>query len=173
MGALAIFIRLDSPGPVLFRQKRLGLNNTVFEILKFRTMIHRPEPEGDVPQARLNDPRVTRFGRILRRASLDELPQLFNVIRGDMSLVGPRPHAIPHNQYYSSLIEGYWIRHRVRPGLTGWAQVHGLRGETDTLEKMRRRIEFDLAYIRQWSLLLDVEVLLKTVIVCFLGRSAH
>jgi putative colanic acid biosynthesis UDP-glucose lipid carrier transferase len=173
MGVLAVFIRLDSPGPVLFRQKRLGRNNTVFEIIKFRTMIHRPEPEGDVPQARLNDPRVTRLGRLLRRASLDELPQLFNVIRGDMSLVGPRPHAIPHNQYYSSLIDGYWARHRVRPGITGWAQVHGFRGETDTLEKMRRRVEFDLAYIRRWSLLLDAQVLLKTVIVCFWGSAAH
>jgi putative colanic acid biosysnthesis UDP-glucose lipid carrier transferase len=173
MGAIAFAIRLDSPGPVLFRQKRLGLNNTVFEIFKFRTMTHRPEPEGVVPQARPNDPRVTRVGRFLRRASLDELPQLFNVIRDEMSLVGPRPHAIPHNEYYSSLIGGYWARHRVRPGITGWAQVHGLRGETDTVEKMRQRVEFDLDYIQRWSLLLDTEVLLKTLIVCLLGRSAH
>jgi len=173
MGVIALSIKLDSRGPVLFRQKRSGLNNTTFEILKFRTMFHRSEPEGDVPQARQNDPRVTRLGRILRRASLDELPQLFNVIRGDMSLVGPRPHAIPHNHYYASRIRGYTARHRVRPGITGWAAVHGLRGETDTMDKMRLRVEFDLDYIQRWSLLLDVEVLLKTVIVCLQGRAAH
>lgn len=173
MGIIAVLIKLDSRGPVLFRQKRLGLNNAVFEILKFRTMVHVAGPEHEVPQARQNDPRVTRIGRFLRRASLDELPQLFNVLRADMSLVGPRPHAIPHNQHYSSLIGGYWCRHRVRPGITGWAQVNGFRGETDTLDKMRQRVEFDLDYIKNWSLSFDLKVLLKTVIVCFLGRAAY
>jgi putative colanic acid biosynthesis UDP-glucose lipid carrier transferase len=173
MVVIAVLIKLDSRGPVLFRQKRLGLNNTVFEILKFRTMVYMPGPEREVPQARQNDPRVTRLGRLLRRASLDELPQLFNVLRGDMSLVGPRPHAIPHNQHYSSVIGGYCCRHRVRPGITGWAQVNGFRGETDTVDKMRRRVEFDLDYIKSWSLLFDAKVLLKTVIVCFLGRAAY
>jgi putative colanic acid biosynthesis UDP-glucose lipid carrier transferase len=173
MGMIAVLIKLDSRGPVLFRQKRLGLNNTVFEILKFRTMVYAPGPEQDVPQARQNDPRVTRLGRLLRRTSLDELPQLFNVLRGDMSLVGPRPHAIPHNQHYSSVIGGYWCRHRVRPGITGWAQVNGLRGETDTVDKMRRRVEFDLDYIKSWSLVFDAKVLLRTVIVCLLDRAAY
>jgi putative colanic acid biosynthesis UDP-glucose lipid carrier transferase len=157
---------------VLFRQKRLGLNDTVFEILKFRTMFNECQSELDVPQARRNDPRITRFGRFLRRSSLDELPQLFNVIRGDMSMVGPRPHALPHNEHYSSRISGYSLRHRVRPGITGLAQVNGLRGETDT-EKMQRRVELDLAYIGNWSLLLDARVLLKTVVVCVLRREAH
>jgi Undecaprenyl-phosphate glucose phosphotransferase len=173
MTTIALLIRLDSKGPVLFRQKRLGFNNKTFEIIKFRTMTHVPGPELDVPQARPNDPRVTRIGRFLRRTSLDELPQLFNVLKGDMSLVGPRPHALPHNYQYSSVIEGYWGRHRVRPGITGWAQVNGLRGETDTLDKMQRRVEYDLAYIGNWSLLLDLKVLLMTVIVCLLGHKAY
>lgn len=173
MGMIAALIKLDSPGPVLFRQKRLGRNNAAFEILKFRTMVHVPEPEQEVRQARQNDPRVTRIGRLLRRSSLDELPQLFNVLRGEMSLVGPRPHAIPHNQLYASMIGRYWCRHRIRPGITGWAQVNGFRGETDTLEKMQRRIDFDLDYINRWSLLFDAKVLLKTVIVCFRDRAAY
>jgi exopolysaccharide biosynthesis polyprenyl glycosylphosphotransferase len=171
MGVIAVLIKLDSAGPVLFRQKRLGLNNTVFEILKFRSMVHMPGPEREVPQARQNDPRVTRVGRFLRRSSLDELPQLFNVLRGEMSLVGPRPHAVPHNQRYSSVIERYDCRHRIRPGITGLAQVNGFRGETDTLEKMQCRVEFDLDYINRWSLLLDAKVLVKTVIVCFRDRA--
>jgi putative colanic acid biosynthesis UDP-glucose lipid carrier transferase len=173
MGLIAALIKLDSPGPVLFRQKRLGLNNAVFEILKFRTMVHMPEPEEEVPQARQNDPRVTRVGRFLRRSSLDELPQLFNVLRGEMSLVGPRPHAIPHNLHFSSVIGRYWCRHRIRPGITGWAQVNGFRGETDTLEKMQRRVDFDLEYINRWSLLLDAKVLAKTVVICFRDRAAY
>jgi Undecaprenyl-phosphate glucose phosphotransferase len=173
MGVIAALIKLDSRGPVLFRQKRLGLNNTAFEILKFRSMVHRPAPEQDVPQARQNDPRVTRVGRFLRRSSLDELPQLFNVLWGEMSLVGPRPHAVPHNLHYSSVIERYNCRHRVRPGITGWAQVNGFRGETDTLEKMQRRVEFDLDYIDRWSPVFDAKVLLKTVIVCFRDRAAY
>ena len=172
MTAIAAAIRLDSPGPVLFRQKRLGLGNSVFEILKFRSMTHRP-PEHDVPQARRNDPRVTRVGRFLRRTSLDELPQLFNVLKGDMSIVGPRPHALPHNEQFAPVIEGYWGRHRMRPGITGWAQIHGCRGQTETLDKMQRRVNYDLDYIRSWSLLLDLRVLLMTVIVCFLGWESY
>jgi Undecaprenyl-phosphate glucose phosphotransferase len=173
MLAVAAAIRLDSPGPVLFRQKRLGFNNSPFEILKFRTMLHAAAPELDVPQARRNDPRVTRVGRFLRRTSLDELPQLLNVLQGNMSLVGPRPHALAHNAQYAALIGGYLARHRVQPGITGWAQVNGLRGETDTLEKMQHRIDYDLAYIENWSLLLDLKILFMTALFCFSSRNAY
>jgi Undecaprenyl-phosphate glucose phosphotransferase len=173
MAAIAIAVKLDSPGPVLFRQKRLGLGNGVFEILKFRTMTHQTVPETDVQQAQRNDPRVTRIGRFLRRSSLDELPQLLNVLKGDMSLVGPRPHALSHNEQYSAVIEGYWGRHRMRPGITGWAQVHGCRGRTETLEKMQRRVAYDLDYIEGWSLLLDLRVLLMTVFVCAVGWESY
>jgi Undecaprenyl-phosphate glucose phosphotransferase len=173
MLAVAAAIKFESAGPILFRQNRLGFNNNTFEILKFRTMFHVPGPELDVPQARRNDPRVTRVGRFLRRTSLDELPQLLNVLKGSMSLVGPRPHAVPHNDQYSALIGGYLGRHRVQPGITGWAQVKGLRGETDALEKMQRRIDYDLAYIENWSLLLDLKILLMTVALCFTSRNAY
>jgi Undecaprenyl-phosphate glucose phosphotransferase len=173
MLAIAAAIKFDSAGPVLFRQKRLGFNNNAFEILKFRTMVHVPGPEREVPQAQRNDPRVTRVGRFLRRSSLDELPQLLNVLQGNMSLVGPRPHALAHNDQYAALIGGYLGRHRVQPGITGWAQVNGLRGETDTLEKMQRRIDYDLAYIENWSLLLDLKILVRTVLFCFSSRNAY
>ena len=145
MVAIAVAIRLDTAGPALFRQTRRGLNNRPFGILKFRTMVFVPGPELTVLQARRHDPRVTRVGRVLRRTSLDELPQLFNVLKGEMSLVGPRPHALAHDARYAALIAGYAERHRVPPGITGWAQVNGHRGETDTLAKMRRRVEHDLA----------------------------
>ena len=173
MAAIAAAVRLDSPGPILFRQKRLGFNNNAFEILKFRTMIHVPGPELAVPQAQRNDPRVTRVGRFLRRTSLDELPQLLNVLKGTMSLVGPRPHALAHNDQYAAVIGGYLGRHRVQPGITGWAQVNGHRGETDTLEKMQRRIDYDLAYIENWSLLLDLKILVRTVLFCFSSPNAY
>jgi Undecaprenyl-phosphate glucose phosphotransferase len=173
MLACAIAIKLDGPGPILFRQKRLGFNNTVFEILKFRTMTPWSGPETEVPQATRDDARVTRVGRLLRRTSLDELPQLFNVLRGNMSLVGPRPHAVPHNVHYTGLIGGYLGRHRVHPGITGWAQVNGLRGETETLEKMQLRVDYDMAYIENWSLLLDLKILFKTVLVCLYGKNAY
>jgi putative colanic acid biosysnthesis UDP-glucose lipid carrier transferase len=163
MGAVAAVIRFDTPGPVLFRQKRLGVNNSTFEILKFRTMVHVPGSELEVIQARRHDPRVTRAGRFLRRTSLDELPQLLNVLNGSMSLVGPRPHALAHGEQYATVIDGYGERHSVQPGITGWAQVNGLRGETDTLAKMQRRIDHDLAYIENQSLLLDLKILLMTV----------
>lgn len=160
---LAVLIKLDSPGPVLFRQRRLGFNNNVIMVLKLRSMTHAPQSDANVQQARRNDPRVTRLGRLLRRSSLDELPQLINVLRGEMSLVGPRPHALAHNEHYATLVNDYLGRHRVRPGITGWAQVNGLRGETDTLEKMQRRVEHDLAYIDGWSLVLDVKILFLTL----------
>ena len=136
MALIALAIKLDGPGPLLFKQKRFGFNNKVFEIYKFRTMRCAPEPEGKTVQAKPSDPRITRIGKFLRRSSLDELPQLFNVLNGTMSLVGPRPHAVDHNEEYAQKIRGYFARHRVKPGMTGWAQVNGFRGETDTPDKM-------------------------------------
>ncbi len=164
MAVIALLIRLDSPGPILFRQKRLGFNNNVIVVYKFRTMLHRSAPETSVPQAARNDPRITRLGRFLRRSSIDELPQLFNVLKGEMSLVGPRPHALAHNDQYAGLIDEYLGRHRVQPGITGWAQVNGFRGETETLEKMQRRVDYDLAYIDHWSLSLDLKILFLTLL---------
>ena len=170
---IAICIRLESPGPALFRQARQGFNNNVFTVFKFRTMTHRIEPEKDVPQATRHDPRVTRIGRFLRRTSLDELPQLLNVILGQMSLVGPRPHAVAHNEMYGALIDDYIRRHRVRPGITGWAQVNGLRGETDTLEKMEARVRYDLAYIDRWSFLFDLQIIVMTAATALFDRRAY
>ena len=173
MCLIAVLVKLDSPGPVLFRQARLGFNNNVITVYKFRTMLHRPSAEADVRQAQRNDPRFTRLGRFLRRTSLDELPQLFNVLQDGMSLVGPRPHALAHNDQYAALIDGYLGRHRVQPGITGWAQVNGFRGETDTLEKMQRRVEHDLAYIDGWSLMLDLRILFMTVFSPSSQRNAY
>jgi Undecaprenyl-phosphate glucose phosphotransferase len=166
MGLIAILIKLDSYGPVFFVQKRFGFNNEVIRVLKFRTMrVERGDPSGAQRTLR-NDPRVTRFGRILRWLSLDELPQLINVIRGDMSLVGPRPHAVAMkagDRLYGEAVEHYLHRHRVKPGITGWAQINGLRGEVDTLSKARARVAHDLYYIEHWSLWLDLKIVLKTV----------
>ena len=173
MMLIAIAIRLDSPGPVLFRQKRYGFNNEVIVVYKFRSMYHNRPPETGVPQATRNDPRVTRVGRFLRRTSLDELPQLFNVIRGEMSLIGPRPHAVEHNKKYAVLIGDYHWRHKVKPGITGWAQVNGFRGETDTLEKMRLRFEHDVYYIENWSLWFDVKILVMTAFIGWTSRNAY
>jgi len=157
----ALAVKLDSAGPVIFRQRRNGFDQHQFSIYKFRTM--RVLEDGQViTQARRQDPRVTRVGRLLRRASIDELPQLFNVLKGNMSLVGPRPHALAHDDQYKSVIETYCFRHHVKPGITGWAQINGLRGETAHLERMQRRVEFDIWYINNWSLWLDVFILLKT-----------
>jgi Undecaprenyl-phosphate glucose phosphotransferase len=165
---IALLIRLDSPGPVFFRQRRYGFNQQPFRIIKFRTMTALDD--GDViRQACRNDRRITRVGRWLRRWNIDELPQLINVLRGDMSLVGPRPHALSHDREYEQRISLYARRHNVRPGITGWAQVNGLRGETDTDEKMRRRVDFDLYYIDNWSMLFDLKILLFTVF----SRSAY
>jgi putative colanic acid biosynthesis UDP-glucose lipid carrier transferase len=173
LGAIALAIKLDSPGPVLFRQKRYGFANNEFTVFKFRSMRHRPAEEPGVPQARRNDPRITRLGAFLRRTSLDELPQLLNVLRGDMSLVGPRPHAVAHNVQFAQIIDDYLSRHRVKPGITGWAQINGLRGETDTPEKMRARVEHDLYYIDNWSLLLDLKILLLTPLRGFVNKNAY
>lgn len=170
---LALAVRLDSPGPALFRQQRLGFNNNIIVVYKFRTMKHVRAPETAVPQAQRGDPRVTRLGRFLRRSSLDELPQLLNVLKGDMSLVGPRPHALAHNEQYAELIDDYLGRHRVQPGITGWAQVNGLRGETDTLDKMQRRVEFDLTYIDNWSVLMDLRIILLTGLSLVFDRDVY
>ncbi|HEY1362523.1 MAG TPA: undecaprenyl-phosphate glucose phosphotransferase [Xanthobacteraceae bacterium] len=173
MGLIALLIKLDSRGPVLFRQERLGFVNRVFHIYKFRTMRCAQAPEGRTVQATRNDPRVTRVGRFLRRSSLDELPQLFNVLNGSMSLVGPRPHALDHNEAYAQLIRGYFARHRVKPGMTGWAQVNGFRGETRTVEAMEARVKLDIEYAESWSLLLDLKIMAMTLVICLTGRNAY
>src|SRR5262249_24091721 len=142
LAMVAILIKLDSRGPILFRQTRHGFNNEPIQVLKFRTMTTCDGSRHKFSQAVRGDPRITRVGRILRRTNIDELPQLINVLRGEMSMVGPRPHAVAHNEMYENKIRGMWRRHNVKPGITGWAQVNGLRGETDTIEKMRRRIEY-------------------------------
>jgi Undecaprenyl-phosphate glucose phosphotransferase len=163
--AIAIAIKLDSPGPVIFKQKRRGFNNQLFELYKFRTLRHEMRDDNAAKLVTKNDNRVTRVGAFLRRSSLDELPQFFNVLKGDMSVVGPRPHAImakAGDQLYEDVVTGYFARHRVKPGLTGWAQINGWRGETDTAEKLMRRLEFDLYYIENWSLWMDLKILLLT-----------
>lgn len=171
MAAVAAAVRLASPGPVLFRQQRLGLNGKPFTILKFRTMTVA-EDGAQVLQARKNDPRVTRVGHFLRVWSLDELPQLFNVLSGEMSLVGPRPHARAHDEQYAALIGYYTQRQRVKPGITGWAQVNGLRGETPTVKSMRDRVDFDVWYARHAGIALDIEILFRTAFEVFRRRNA-
>ena len=169
---IALAVKLSSPGPVIFKQRRYGLNGQVVEIWKFRSMTVCED--GDhIPQAQKFDARVTPLGAFLRRTSLDELPQFFNVVRGSMSIVGPRPHAVAHNEEYRHLIHGYMLRHKIKPGITGWAQVNGWRGETDTLEKMEKRIEFDLAYMRNWSLWLDLKIIWLTIWKGFSGKNAY
>ncbi len=162
LAAVALMIRLDSPGPMLFRQPRHGHDGRIFDVLKFRTM--RVTERAPTRQATREDPRITRIGRALRRTSIDELPQLINVLRGEMSLVGPRPHPVALNDAYADRLHAFMQRHRVKPGITGWAQVNGYRGETDTLEKMRKRLEHDLYYIENWSLLLDLRILALTLV---------
>ncbi|MGE0857073.1 MAG: undecaprenyl-phosphate glucose phosphotransferase, partial [Hyphomicrobiaceae bacterium] len=176
MAAVAIAIRLDSRGPVLFRQKRYGFNNELIEVLKFRSMYVDKCDENAAKLVTRHDPRVTRVGRFIRKTSLDELPQLINVIRGDLSLVGPRPHALhakAANQLYDEVVEGYFARHKVRPGITGWAQVNGWRGETDTPDKIKRRVEHDLYYIENWSVFLDLYILLKTPFALLKSENAY
>ena len=172
---IAVAVQLDSAGPILFRQERYGFNNRTIQILKFRTMhAERGESGRDQAiQAKRHDPRLTRVGRWLRRTSLDELPQLLNVLRGEMSIVGPRPHMVAHNDQYAKLIDTYLGRHRVKPGITGWAQVNGLRGATDTIEKMEGRIQHDLYYIENWSLGFDLQILARTLLVGFVHRNAY
>jgi Undecaprenyl-phosphate glucose phosphotransferase len=161
LATIAMAIKIDSPGPCIFRQRRNGFNNKVFTIYKFRTMEFKPEDDG-VRQAQKNDQRVTRVGAFLRRTSLDELPQLLNVLAGDMSVVGPRPHAVAHNHVWEGVVKDYALRHHIKPGITGLAQVNGLRGEVDTPEKIQRRVSFDLEYIDRWSLLGDCRIILAT-----------
>jgi Undecaprenyl-phosphate glucose phosphotransferase len=170
---IAILIKLDSRGPVLFKQKRLGFNNQVFEIYKFRSMRTENCDKEKIVQAGRDDPRVTRLGRFLRRSSLDELPQIFNVLNGTMSIVGPRPHEVNQNYEFSERAEGYFARHRVKPGITGLAQVRGFRGETDTQEKLAGRVRNDIYYAENWSLSLDLWILYRTAIVCVLGTNAY
>jgi len=172
MAAIAVAVKLTSPGPVFFRQRRYGLDGREIRVWKFRSM-RVCEDGAAVAQATRNDSRVTPLGAFLRRSSLDELPQLFNVLDGSMSLVGPRPHANTHNEAYRKLIQGYMLRHKVRPGITGLAQVTGLRGETDTLEKMQRRVACDHQYIREWSLWLDLKILVKTAFVVLSRQNAY
>lgn len=162
MVIVAIAVKLTSPGPVLFRQRRHGADGKEIVVYKYRTMTVM-EDGATVAQAQRNDPRVTRLGRVLRKTSLDELPQLINVLQGRMSVIGPRPHALAHNEQYRGVIAGYMRRHKVKPGLSGWAQVHGCRGETRTVEDMRARVEHDLYYLRNWSLWLDLRIVLKTL----------
>jgi len=160
---VAVLIKLDSPGPVLFRQVRHGFNNKPIKVLKFRTMATQLG-EAEFRQATKGDDRITRVGKILRRTNIDELPQLLNVLRGEMSLVGPRPHAVSHNEMFDGHVARLSRRHNVKPGITGWAQVNGLRGETDTIEKMQARIEHDLYYIDNWSFTFDLKILIQTVL---------
>ncbi len=170
--AIAIGVKLSSPGPVIFKQRRNGLAGEEITVYKFRSM--RTMDNGDViKQATKDDPRITRFGAFLRRSSLDELPQFVNVLQGRMSIVGPRPHAVAHNEQYRQLIRAYMVRHKVKPGITGWAQVNGHRGETDTIEKMQARVEYDLEYLRNWSLGLDLQIIARTVKLVFFDRHAY
>lgn len=172
MTLIAVAIKLTSAGPVLFRQKRYGMDGREILVWKFRSMT-TCDNGAVVKQAQKGDARITPLGAILRKTSLDELPQLFNVLQGTMSLVGPRPHASAHNEQYRGLIRGYMLRHKIRPGITGLAQVEGCRGETDTLDKMQRRVDFDHRYIRDWSLWLDIKILFKTLFVAWRQPEAY
>ena len=177
LAATALAIKLDSPGPVLFRQKRYGFNNELIEVYKFRSMhVDQLDPTAAKLVTR-DDPRVTRVGRFIRKTSIDELPQLFNVVfKGDLSLVGPRPHAIhakAADRQYDEVVDGYFARHRVKPGITGWAQINGWRGETDTQEKIQQRVEHDLYYIENWSILLDLYILAMTPISLLKSDNAY
>jgi putative colanic acid biosynthesis UDP-glucose lipid carrier transferase len=170
--AVAIGVKLSSPGPIIFKQRRNGLAGEEIIVYKFRSM--RAEDDGNVVlQATRDDPRITRFGALIRRSSLDELPQFINVLQGRMSIVGPRPHAVAHNEEYRRLIKAYMVRHKVKPGITGWAQVNGLRGETESIEKMQARVEYDLEYLRNWSLVFDLQIIAKTVRLVFFDRKAY
>jgi putative colanic acid biosynthesis UDP-glucose lipid carrier transferase len=170
--AVAIAVYISSPGSILFKQDRYGLDGRKINVWKFRSMTVTENSE-KVIQARKGDARITRVGAFIRKTSLDELPQFFNVLRGDMSVVGPRPHAVSHNEEYRKLVSYYMLRHKVLPGITGWAQINGWRGETDTLEKMEKRVEFDLAYIRNWSMWWDVEIIFLTFFKGFVGQNVY
>lgn len=171
---ISLGIKLSSSGPILFKQHRHGIDGKPIKVYKFRTMYFEEDDGSDfLPQAKKSDPRVTPFGAFLRKTSLDELPQFYNVLQGRMSIVGPRPHALSHNEYYKELIASYMQRHKVKPGITGWAQIHGLRGETDTVDKMEKRIEYDLFYIENWSIWLDIKIVCMTVLRGFSNENAY
>jgi len=169
---VAILIKRESQASIFFKQRRYGLDGQEFNVWKFRSMTSSDD-DGEIKQATQNDARVTNIGRFIRRYSIDELPQLFNVLYGSMSLVGPRPHAVAHNEYYRDKIDGYMSRHVIKPGMTGWAQVNGCRGETDTLDKMKRRVRYDIEYIQKWSIFLDLRILLKTFVEVFSNRNVY
>jgi exopolysaccharide biosynthesis polyprenyl glycosylphosphotransferase len=177
MALIALAIKLDSRGPVLFKQKRYGFNNDLIEVYKFRSMYVEATDATASKLVTKNDPRVTRVGRFIRKASLDELPQLFNVVfKGNLSLVGPRPHAVnakAETRLYDEAVDGYFARHRVKPGVTGWAQINGWRGETDTQEKIQKRVEFDLYYIENWSVLLDLYIVAMTPFALLKTENAY
>ncbi|WP_118181644.1 undecaprenyl-phosphate glucose phosphotransferase [Paraburkholderia phosphatilytica] len=173
MLVIAMLVKLSSPGPVFFRQKRKGIDGNQFEIFKFRSMRVHHEAAGKVTQARRGDPRITRVGAFLRRTSLDELPQFINVLLGDMSVVGPRPHALEHDDIYKDLVKGYMHRYRIKPGITGWAQINGYRGETDRIEKMMGRVKLDLYYMQHWTFWLDIKIVALTMWKGFAGRNAY
>jgi putative colanic acid biosynthesis UDP-glucose lipid carrier transferase len=170
---IGICVKLTSPGPAVFRQRRYGLNGEVIYVLKFRSMTVTEDSTDEIRQATAGDARITKLGAFLRRTNLDELPQFLNVMEGTMSIVGPRPHAVAHNELYRKKILGYMLRHKVKPGITGWAQINGWRGETDTLEKMEKRVEHDLDYIRNWSLLWDLQIIFMTVFASGARRNAY
>ena len=172
MIGIALAVKFGSPGPVIFRQRRYGLDGQEILVYKFRSMTVT-EDGSSIEQARRNDSRITKLGAFLRKSSLDELPQFINVLQGRMSIVGPRPHAIAHNEFYRPLIKSYMLRHKVKPGITGWAQVNGFRGETDSLEKMEGRIRCDLDYLRNWSLRLDLYIIFRTVRLVFKDSAAY
>ena len=172
MCIIACVVKLTSKGPIIFKQKRYGLDGKQITVYKFRSMTTQDNGP-KVKQATKNDPRITKVGGFLRRTSLDELPQFINVLQGRMSIVGPRPHAVAHNEEYRKLIKGYMLRHKVRPGITGWAQVNGLRGETETVSKMAQRVEYDLEYIHRWSVWLDLKIIVMTVFNGFVNKNAY
>ena len=169
---VALGVKLSSPGPILFKQDRYGLGGRKIKVWKFRSM-KVMENSGTVTQATKNDPRVTRFGNFIRRTSLDELPQFINVLQGSMSIVGPRPHAVAHNEEYRVLVDNYMVRHKIKPGITGLAQISGYRGETDTLDKMEKRIEYDIKYLQNWSLSMDIKIIFLTVFKGFVSDTAY
>ena len=169
---VALGVKLSSPGPILFKQDRYGLGGKNIKVWKFRSMKVMENSE-IVTQATKNDPRVTRFGRFIRRTSLDELPQFINVLQGSMSIVGPRPHAVSHNEEYRVLVDNYMVRHKIKPGITGLAQINGYRGETDTLNKMEKRVEYDLKYLQNWSFSLDIKIIFSTVFKGFVSDTAY
>ncbi len=173
MLVIGALVKLTSKGPIFFRQTRYGLDGKPFKMWKFRSMTVCEDDTSVIKQAQKNDKRITKLGAFLRKTSLDELPQFFNVLEGNMSIVGPRPHAVAHNELYREQISGYMLRHKIKPGITGWAQINGARGETDTLDKMERRVEYDLQYIRNWSVGWDLQIVFLTIFKGFVGKTAY